>query len=61
MSKVKDNSLGVGLSCSKQIVEAMKGSIKVLNTKAGTSIQIKIPVGVSPAITSKSELNYGSE
>ena len=49
MSKVKDNSLGVGLSCSKQIVEALKGSIKLLNTQAGTSIQIKIPVEVAPA------------
>ena len=63
MSKVKDNSIGIGLSCSKLIIQAMKGSIKVLDSKPGkSSIQVKIPVNVQNFdCNSKSELNIGSE
>ena len=46
MKDVKDNGIGVGLSCSKIISEFIGGSVKILNS-INTSIKISIPIQIN--------------
>lgn len=47
MKYVKDSSLGVGLSCSKKIIEAMGGQITFIkNEPQNTQVMFTIPVSI---------------
>ena len=47
MRFVKDKGIGVGLSCSKILTEALGGSIRIVNSLEGlTEIKVTIPVKI---------------
>jgi hypothetical protein len=59
MKDVKDNGIGVGLSCSKIISEFLGGSVKILNS-INTSIKISIPIQINEnSLCNDSEIQCG--
>ena len=54
MSKVKDNAIGVGLSCSKIILESLGGTINLIKSQPGeTQFAICIPVDIKFKVPSE--------
>jgi K+-sensing histidine kinase KdpD len=52
LKKVQDGSIGIGLACSKSIVQGMNGDIIVKKSKKGLTVfGFKIPVKVKPLNT----------
>ena len=48
---MQDLGIGVGLSCSKQLCDAMGGSVRLISSKEGcTEFEFKIPVNMHEMI-----------
>lgn len=57
MTDVKDNAIGVGLSCSKLICEFLGGTIDIdKNSIKGTSVVIILPITIQHQAVSFSEI-----